>query len=70
MEYLLCDTPSCSETILLFCNKLFRLWLKSEDDGLQHDFAWMADKADCSVVLFCFCFFAFFFLHSCLSLGE
>ena len=30
---------------LHFCNERFRLWLKSAEDGLQHDFSWMADKA-------------------------
>ena len=39
MEYVLCDTPFCSES------SGFRLWLKSAEDGLQHDFSWMADKA-------------------------
>ena len=30
---------------------IFRLWMKSTEDDLQHDFAWMADKSDGSEVL-------------------
>ena len=47
VEDLLCGTPSCSEASLFFSDDRLRLWLKF----LQHDLAWVADKADCSVVL-------------------
>ena len=45
-----CDASSCSETCLFFSDDL-RLWLQSVQYDLQHDFAWVADEADCSVVL-------------------
>ena len=45
VEYLLYGS-SCSETSLLFCNDIFRMWRGSAEDDFQHDFAWMADKAD------------------------
>ena len=42
---------SCSEACLFFSNDLLRLWLQSVQNDLQHDFAWVADEADCSVIL-------------------
>ena len=33
------------------CSDLLRLWLQSIQYDLQHDFAWVTDEADCSVVL-------------------
>ena len=45
------DTSSCSEACLFFSDDLLRLWLQSVSHDLQHDFAWVADEADCSVVL-------------------
>ena len=51
VEDLLCGVPSCSEAYLFFNNDLLRLWLQSVQYGLQHDFAWVADEADRSIVL-------------------
>ena len=45
----LCGASSCSETCLFFSND--RLWLQSVQSDLQHDFAWVTDEADRSVVL-------------------
>ena len=39
--------PAC----LFFSDDLLRLWLQSVQYYLQHDFAWVADNADRSVVL-------------------
>ena len=50
VEDLLCGTPSCSEACLFFGDDLL-LWLQSVQYALQHDFAWVTDEADCSVVL-------------------
>ena len=47
VEDLLCGAPSCSEASLFFSDDRLRLWLKF----LQHDLAWVADKADCLVAL-------------------
>ena len=44
IEYLFCGAPSGSETCLLFCNDLFRLWLESILGDLQHDLTRMADN--------------------------
>ena len=38
--------PACSSV-----NDLLRLWLQPVQYDLQHDFAWVTDEADCSVVL-------------------
>ena len=51
VENLLCGDPSCSEACLFFSNDLLCLWLQSVQYNLQHDFAWMTDEADRSVVL-------------------
>ena len=51
VEDLLCCTPSCSEACLFFSDYLLRLWLQSVQYDLQHDFAWVTDEADHSVVL-------------------
>ena len=51
VEGLLCGAPSCSEACLFFgdysaCGfNLFSMIL------IRHDFAWVTDEADCSVVL-------------------
>ena len=50
VENLLCGTPSCCEACLFFGDDL-RLWLQSVQYDLQHDFAWVTDEADRSVVL-------------------
>ena len=42
---------SCSETCLFFSDDLLNLLLQSVQYDLQHDFAWVADEADHSVVL-------------------
>ena len=51
VEYLLCGAPSCSEACLLSSDDLLRLQLQSVHYDLDHDFVWMADKDDRSVVL-------------------
>ena len=51
VEDRLCGTPSCSEACLFFSDDLLRFWLQSVQCDLQHDFAWLADEADRSVVL-------------------
>ena len=38
--------PAFLSAMILTC-----LWLQSVQNDLQHDFAWVADEADCSVVL-------------------
>ena len=45
------SAPSCSEACLFFSDDLLRLWVQSVQYDLQHDFAWVSDEADCSVVL-------------------
>ena len=50
VEDLLCGAPAGSEACLFFSDDLC-LWLQSVQYDLQHDFAWVADEADCSVVL-------------------
>ena len=35
----------------LFLGDDLRLWLQSIQYDLQHDFAWVTDEANCSVVL-------------------
>ena len=47
---MLCGAPSCSEACVFFRDD-FCLWLQSVQYDLQHDFAWVTDEADCSVVL-------------------
>ena len=51
VENLLCGVPACSEACLFFSDDFLRLWLQSVQHDLQHDFAWMANEADRSVVL-------------------
>ena len=51
VEDLLCGTPSCSEACLFFSDDLLGVWLQSVQYDLQHDFAWVIDEADGSVVL-------------------
>ena len=51
VEDLLCDALSSSEACPFFSDDLLRLWLLSVQYGLQHDFVWVADEADRSVVL-------------------
>ena len=48
---MLCGTSSCSEACLFFGDDLLRLWLQSVQYDLQHDFAWVTDEVDRSVVL-------------------
>ena len=48
----ICGALSCSEVCCpFFSDDLLRLWLQSVQYDLQHDFAWVADEADRSVVL-------------------
>ena len=58
VEDLLCGALSLSEACLFFSNDI-HLQLQSVQYGLQHDFAWVADEVDRSVVLA--------LLQSCLS---
>ena len=51
VENLLCGDPSCSEACLFFSDDLLSLWLQSIQYDLQHDFAWVANEAEYSVVL-------------------
>ena len=51
VEDLLCGAPSCSEACLFFGDDLFRLRLQSVQYDLQHDIIWVADEADCLLVL-------------------
>ena len=46
-----CGAPFCSETCLFFSDDLFCLSLQFLQYDLQHDFPWVADEADLSVVL-------------------
>ena len=48
---LLCGAPSCSEACLFLSDDLLRLLLQSVRYDLQHDFPWVTDEADQSVVL-------------------
>ena len=50
LKDLLCGTP-CSEACLFFSDDLLRLWLQSVQYVRQHDFVWVADETDRSVVL-------------------
>ena len=36
---------------MFFSDRLLRLWLQSVQYDLQHGFAWVADEADCLIVL-------------------
>ena len=51
VEDLLCGATSCSEACLFFGDDFLRLWFQSVQYDFQHDFASVADVADCSVVL-------------------
>ena len=46
-----CDALACSEACLFFGDDLLRLRLQSVQYDRQYDCAWVADEADCSVVL-------------------
>ena len=45
-----CGASSSSEACQFFGDDLLRLWLQSVQYDLQHDFAWVADEADHSVL--------------------
>ena len=51
VEDLFCGASSRSEPSLFFSNYFFSLRFKPIQDNFQHDFAWMTDEADSSVVL-------------------
>ena len=51
MVDLLCGAPSCSEARLFHSDDLLRLWFQFVQYDLQHDFVWVTDEADRSVVL-------------------
>ena len=48
---MLCGVSSCSEACLFFSEDYLRLWFQFGQYDLQHDFAWVIDKAYCLVVL-------------------
>ena len=50
-EDLFCGAPSRSEARLFFGDNLLHLWLQTVQYDLQHNFAWVTDEADRSVVL-------------------
>ena len=43
--------PALRPACLFFSDDLLRLWLQSVQYDPQHNFAWVTDEADCSVVL-------------------
>ena len=51
VEDLFCGASSGSEPSLFFSNYFFSLGFKPIQDNVKHDFAWMTDEADSSVVL-------------------
>ena len=51
VEDLFCGAPTCCEARVFFGDDLLRLWIQSVQYDRQHDFAWVTDEADCSVVL-------------------
>ena len=51
VEDLLCCAASWSEACLFLSDDLFRLRLQSVQQDCQHNFAWVADEADGTVVL-------------------
>ena len=50
VEDLLCGAPSGSKACLFFSDDLLHLWLQSAQYDHLHDFAWVTDKADRSIV--------------------
>ena len=46
----ICGAPY-SVACFFLSDDLLRLWLQSVEYDLQHDFAWVTDEANCSVVL-------------------
>ena len=51
VENLFCGVSPGSETSLFFSNKLFGLGFEPVQDDFQHDFTWMTDEANGSVIL-------------------
>ena len=51
VEDLLCGASTCAEACLFFSDDLLRFCLQSVQYDIQHDFVWVADEADHSVVL-------------------
>ena len=51
VENLLCNIVFCSKAGLFFSDDVLCVWLESVKDVLQHDFTWLADGADCPVIL-------------------
>ena len=50
-EDLFCGASRCSEPSLFFSNNLFSLGVERVQDDSQHDFTWMTDEANGSVIL-------------------
>ena len=51
VEDLFCGASSSSEPSLFFSNYFFGLEFKPIQNNFQHDFAWVTDEVDHSVVL-------------------
>ena len=51
VEYLFCGTSPGSEHSLFFSNNLFSLEFEPLQNDSQHDFTWMTDEANGSVIL-------------------
>ena len=50
-EDLFCDASPSSEPSLFFSTNLFRLGVELVQDDFLHDFTWVTDEADGSVIL-------------------
>ena len=50
-EDLFCGASPGSELSLFFSNNLFSLGFEPVQDASQHDFTWMTDEANASVIL-------------------
>ena len=51
VEYLFCGTSPGSEHSLFFSDNLFNLGFEPLQDDSQHNFTWMTDEANGSVIL-------------------
>ena len=51
VEDLFCGASPCSEPSLFFSNNLFFLGFGPVQDDSQHDFTWMTDEANASLIL-------------------
>ena len=51
VEYLFCGASPGSEPSIFFSNNLFSLGFQPVEDDSQHEFTWMTDEANGSVIL-------------------